>query len=170
MVEFSSIILQFAQQGEKTGWTYIEIPFHIAEALKPGNKKSFRVKGMLDAYAIRGIALLPMGEGNFIMALNAEMRKALKKRKGAIVHANLEVDNDYCIEPPADLMDCLEDEPGAIAFFNQLAKSHRDYFVKWIDSAKTFETRSRRIAQTVIAMAKGWDYGTMIRTFRKDRL
>jgi hypothetical protein len=26
MVEFTTTILQFAEQGEKTGWSYIEIP------------------------------------------------------------------------------------------------------------------------------------------------
>lgn len=167
MVEFDTIILQFAAQGEKTGWTYIEIPADIASQLKPGNKKSFRVNGMLDNFSIRGIALMPMGEGNFIMALNAEMRKGIRKSKGAMLHVRLEVDTDFKIEPPGDLIECLEDEPGAIEFFNNLARSHRDYFVKWIESAKTFETRSKRIAQTVTAMSRGWDYGQMMREFRK---
>jgi hypothetical protein len=49
--------------------------------LRPGNKKSFRVKGKIDAHPIRGIALLPMGGGRFIMALNAEMRKEMEKGK-----------------------------------------------------------------------------------------
>ena len=71
MVEFTTIILQFAEQGEKTGWTYIEIPADIAQQLSPGNKKSFRVRGMLDGFAVAGMALMPMGEGNFIMALKA---------------------------------------------------------------------------------------------------
>ena len=31
--------------GEKTGWSYIEIPAAIAQQLKPNYKKSFRVKG-----------------------------------------------------------------------------------------------------------------------------
>ena len=170
MVEFTTIILQFASQGEKTGWTYIEVPADIAGQLKPGNKQSFRVKGTLDAHAIRGIALLPMGEGNFIMALNADMRKGLRKKKGAILNVKIEADNDFSIEPPAELLECLEDDPSGEEFFNSLPRSHRDYFVKWIESAKTFETRSKRIAQTVIAMGRGWDYPTMIKEFRKEKL
>jgi hypothetical protein len=167
VVDFNTIILQFASQGEKTGWTYIEIPADMASELKPGNKQSFRVKGMLDNHPVNGIALMPMGEGNFIMPLNADMRRGIRKSKGAMLHLCLEVDLDFKIEPPADLLECLEDEPGAIDFFNSLAKSHRDYFVKWIESAKTFETRSKRIAQTVTAMSRGWDYGQMMREFRK---
>ena len=41
MVRFSTIIKKFADQGEKTGWTYIEIPHTIADQLKPGIKKHF---------------------------------------------------------------------------------------------------------------------------------
>jgi hypothetical protein len=38
MVDFTTIILQFAEQGEKTGWTYIEIPADVAQEMKPGIK------------------------------------------------------------------------------------------------------------------------------------
>lgn len=168
MVEFSTIILQFAEQGEKTGWTYIEIPADVAQQMKPGNKKSFRVKGMLDAFAVRGMALMPVGNGNFIMALKAEVRKGIHKRAGAMLQVRLEVDNDYRVEIPADLQECFDFEPETWKFFNSLAKSHRDYFIKWIESAKTGETRAKRIVNTVNAMLRKWDYGKMIREMRKD--
>src|SRR4051812_18122609 len=93
MVQFTTTILQFAEQGEKTGWTYIEISADIADKLKPGNKKSFRVKGKLDNYPIKKIALLPMGGGKFIMALNAAMRKSIGKRKGAMLKVQIEEDH-----------------------------------------------------------------------------
>src|SRR3712207_1634443 len=85
MVQFTTTILKFGQNGEKTGWTYIDIPARIAGKLSPGNKKTFRVKGKLDSYVISKVALLPKGEGDFIMPLNAAMRKAIKKQKGASV-------------------------------------------------------------------------------------
>lgn len=75
MIEFKVVIEKFSKQGEKTGWTYIEISSEIAQKLKPGNKKTFRVKGFLDNFYFEGIALLPMGGGNFIMPLNASHRK-----------------------------------------------------------------------------------------------
>jgi hypothetical protein len=168
MVDFTTIILQFDEQGEKTGWTYIEIPADIAQQMKPGNKKSFRVKGMLDAFPVNGMALMPMGEGNFIMALKAEVRKGIHKHAGAMLQVRLEADNDFKIEVPDDLQECFDFEPEAYEFFNSLAKSHREYFIKWIDSAKTNETRAKRIINTVNAMLKKWDYGQMIRAMRKD--
>jgi hypothetical protein len=168
MVEFTTIMLQFAEQGEKTGWTYIEIPADIAREMKPGNKKSFRVRGMLDALPVRGMALMPMGEGNFIMALKAEVRKGLHKNAGAMVHVKLEEDVDYKVEVPADLQECFDFEPETWEFFNSLAKSHRDYFIKWIEGAKTSETRAKRIVNTVNAMLRKWPYNVMLREMRKN--
>jgi hypothetical protein len=168
MIEFTTIILQFAEQGEKTGWTYIEIPADIAQQMKPGNKKSFRVKGMLDAFPVSGMALMPMGEGNFIMALKAEVRKGIHKRAGAMLQVRLEVDNDFKVEMPDDLQECFDFEPEAFGFFNSLAKSHREYFIRWIDSAKTNETRAKRIVNTINAMLQKWSYSQMIRAMRKE--
>ncbi|MEO6851112.1 MAG: YdeI/OmpD-associated family protein [Mucilaginibacter sp.] len=168
MVEFTTIILQFAEQGEKTGWSYIEVPADLAQQMKPGNKKSFRVKGMLDAFPVKGMALMPMGEGNFIMALKAEVRKGIHKNAGAMLQVRLEEDRDFKIEMPDDLKDCFDFEPEAYDFFNSLAKSHREYFIKWIESAKTNETRAKRIINTVNAMLRQWSYSRMIREMRKD--
>jgi hypothetical protein len=168
MVEFTTIILQFNEQGEKTGWTYIEIPADIAQQMKPGNKKSFRVRGMLDAFPVQGMALMPMGEGNFIMALKAEVRKGIHKNAGAILHVKLEEDKDFKVEMPADLQECFDFEPEAFEFYNSLAKSHREYFIKWIDGAKTNETRAKRIINTVNAMLRKWSYSQMIRAMKGE--
>jgi hypothetical protein len=167
MIGFDTIILQFGEQGEKTGWSYIEIPAHLAQELKPGNKKSFRVRGMLDSLPVSGMALMPMGEGDFIMALKADIRKALHKSKGAMLRARLEEDTDFRIEMPDDLKECFDFEPEAFAFYNTLPKSHRDYFIKWINDAKTNETRAKRIVNTVNAMLRKWNYGQMMREMKK---
>jgi len=137
--------------------------------LKPGNKKSFRVKGKLDDHPIRRVALLPMGEGDFILALNATMRKAIRKNKGAMLKVQLEVDNAK-IEPPSDLLECLADEPSAMEYFKSLPKSHQNYFGNWVRSAKTDATRAKRIARVVMAMVKKQNYGEMIRSGQQDKL
>ena len=119
MIRFTVTIHQFGEQGEKTGWTYIEIPADLAEKLKPGNKKSFRVKGKLDQYPIKSVALLPMGGGSFIMALNKTMRKGIGKNKGAMLKVQLEEDlQQYQLN--AEFMECLKDEPGAKVFFGTI--------------------------------------------------
>ena len=158
-------------RGEKTGWTYIEVPADIALKLKPDNKKSFRVKGKIDDFPIHAVALIPMGEGDFIMALNAEMRKSIGKRKGAKLQVQMEVDNAP-LPVSEELMTCLEDEPEALEKFNALPMSHRNYYSNWIQSAKTEPTKAKRIAMTINAMLKGWDFAQMLRAERaaKDML
>ena len=166
MITFSATILRFDAQGEKTGWTYINIPAEIAAQIQPGNKKSFRVKGKLDNYAIKGIALLPMGNGGFIMALNADIRKAIGKRKGAVVKVQLETDVPYQLN--AAFMECMADEPAALAYFKSLPGSHQNYFSKWVESARTEPTKVKRIAEAVSALSRKMGYGEMIRA-RKNQ-
>ncbi len=168
MVQFTAIIQQFGEQGEKTGWTYIAIPVDIAEQLHPGNRRSFRVKGKLDAYAISGVALLPMGGGSFILPLNAPMRKALRKKKGAQLTASLSVDKQELVVP-AELLECLSDEPEARAFFEQLKPSHRNYFIKWIGGVKSEPAVAKRIAQVVNAMVRKQDFVAMIRSHKAEK-
>ena len=162
MVKFTTTIHKFEQQGEKTGWTYIEIPADIAQQLKPGNKKSFRVKGKLDDFKFDGIALLPMGGGIFIMALNAGMRRGIGKRKGAMLKVQLAEDEKGFVFNK-DFIDCLNDEPKAKDFFQTLTGSHQKYFSKWIDDAKTEPTRVKRMTMSVNALAKKWGYPQMLR-------
>lgn len=167
MINFKTTILKFASLGEKTGWTYIEITAELADKLYPGNKKSFRVKGKLDSYSIKGISLLPMGEGIFIMAINGAMRKAIGKQKGALVQVQLQIDSvPYQLDKA--LMECLADEPAALSNFKLLPRSHQNYYSKWIDSAKTTPTKTKRIAMTVNAMIKKIDFGQMLRSAKDD--
>lgn len=167
MVTYTAIILKFGDMGEKTGWTYIDIPADIAQQLKPGNRKSFRVKGTLDEFAIAGVAVMPMGEGNFILTLNADMRRGIRKREGAMLKVSIHEDVDFKLIVPDDVHECLADDPEALEYFNNLLESHRRYFVNWINSAKTIPTRARRIAQTCHAMANHMDFAQMIRAGKK---
>jgi hypothetical protein len=168
MIRFKGLIEQFREKGEKTGWSYIEVPLDIAEQLKPENKKSFRVKGKLDNYSFEGISLLPMGEGNFIMALKASIRKVIEKQKGDTVLVTMEIDSK---EKPlsAIFMECLEEEPKGLNFFNALPESHQKYFSNWIESAKTESTKAKRIAQAVNALSIGLGYGEMMRMNKRSK-
>ena len=92
MIFFSSEIEKFDKMGEKTGWTYVFIPFDISEKINPKVKKSYRVKGTIDKLPIRQTSLLPMGDGNFILPLKADLRKKLKKQQGEKVKLALEIE------------------------------------------------------------------------------
>lgn len=162
MIRFTTTIHQFGEMGEKTGWTYVEIPADLAETLNPGVKTSFRVKGKLDAHPVKALALIPMGGGRFIIPLNATLRKAIGKKKGAMLSLQLELDKKgYQLN--AEFLACLADEPAAEKHFKSLPGSHQNYFSKWIESAKTEPTRVKRIAMAVTALAKQQGYAEMIR-------
>ena len=55
-----------------------------------------------------------------------------------------------------------------MVFFKTLSGSHQRYFSKWIDSARTEQTKSKRIAQSVNALAKKKGYPEMMRALKKD--
>lgn len=162
MESFSTIIHRFDKKGEKTGWTYIEIPADIANSLKPKNKMAFRVKGLLDDFPIAQVALIPMGEGVFILPLNASIRKGIRKKEGAMLLVKLEEDKSPLLLD-SDFTACLEDDEGAEAYFKTLTKSHQQYFSKWIASANTEETKAKRIVMSVNALSKQMGYPEMIR-------
>ncbi|MEI9933349.1 MAG: YdeI/OmpD-associated family protein [Ferruginibacter sp.] len=61
------------------------------------------------------------------------------------------------------------DEPEALAFFNTLPNGHKNYFGGWIRSAKTEETKTKRIAQAVNALSKGYRFNIMIRMLNADK-
>ncbi|MGZ8516054.1 MAG: YdeI/OmpD-associated family protein [Chitinophagaceae bacterium] len=166
MIHFNVIIHKFEKQGEKTGWTYIEIPADIAQQLKPGNKKSFRVKGKLDNYRIAGVSLLPMGGGSFIMAINGAMRNGTGKKQGAMLKIELEEDKKpYLLNK--EFVECLADEPQALASFRAMPRSFQNYYSKWIESAKTEPTKTKRIAIAVSTLAKGMNFSEMLRSLQK---
>ena len=169
MVRFSTTVLKFGEQGEKTGWTYIVINASQAQKLKPGNRKSFRVKGLLDKFVIRNVAVMPMGDGSFVMPINAAMRKGTGKRKNDEILVQLEADTSELKLPP-ELEAGLKDEPEAKKIFYSYAKSHQRYFINWIDSGKTDSTRVKRAALAINALLHKMNFAEMLRAIkaRKD--
>jgi hypothetical protein len=149
MLQFTTTLYKFDKQGEKTGWTYFEISAKQAHQLKPNCKVSFRVKGSIDSFSFQKTALL----------------KATGKKLGDKIKVALEAD-DRKLELSADLMKCLKEDPMAMEFFSALPKSHQNYYSKWIESAKTKQTKTKRIVVSLIAFAKKQSYGEMMRGYK----
>ncbi len=159
---FQTELLKFGAKGEKSGWTYIEIPASLAAQLKPDTRTSFRVKGSIDQYQLSQVALVPMGEGDFILPVNTTMRKILRKEAGAKVHVTLALDESEVVLS-ADLLACLEDAPEAKAYFEKLPGSHQKYYTRWIESAKTPGTKAKRITQAIMGMTQKMNFGETLR-------
>lgn len=162
MVSFKGQIEKFNKKGEKTGWTYVTIPLKIADKINKGVRKSYRVKGSMDDLSITGISLIPMGEGDFIIPLNAAMRKVIRKSIGESIHLKLELDKaEKALSE--ELVTCLEDDPVAHEAFYKMPKSHQRYFSNWIESAKTPETRVKRITKTMVGLSRGLSFGEIMK-------
>ncbi|HYF70625.1 MAG TPA: YdeI/OmpD-associated family protein [Ohtaekwangia sp.] len=162
MIAFSTRVKKFDKKGEKTGWTYIEISKRYADQINPGCKTSFRIKGKLDHHEIGKTALLPMGDGDFILPFNSAIRKGTGKKMGDLIKVEITLDTRE-LTLSKDFVRCLKDDPIAFGFFKSLPKGHQNYFSKWIDSAKTSATKTKRITMAVIALALKQGYGEMIR-------
>ena len=168
MVTFKAMLQKFGSMGEKTGWTYIDIPEKIAQNIKPGFKKTFRVKGKIDEHCIKGLALTPMGDGNFILAVNASIRKVIKKIEGALVKVNIEEDTEEILSD-AELLECLKDEPAAYDYFKKLSPSHQNWFSNWVKNARTQTTKTKRLAIIVTACVQKLHFAEMIKMYREEK-
>lgn len=163
MLQFEAVLRKFSEKGEKSGWTYIELTPEELELLAPGMRKSFRVKGKLDAHAFEGVAVLPMGDGSFILPVNAAMRKGVRKKEGALVRVSLSIDEtEYQLN--ATLVEALSLSDSASRAFYAMPRSHQNYYSKWVDAAKTEPTRDKRLTLIVISLERGMNYSEMIRS------
>lgn len=168
MITFTATIQKFDKKGEKTGWSYIEINAAQAKKLKPDTKTSFRVKGKLDSYPLKQTALIPMGDGKFILPINGTMRKGTGKKHGDKLKVTLEIDESKFVMN-ADFVDCLKDDPPANTFFKTLSAGHQRYFSKWIDSAKTTPTKTKRIVTAVNALSRKMGFPEMLREEKRNK-
>lgn len=164
--QFNSTILKFESKGEKTGWTYVVIPDDIIKKLKLKDKKGFRIKGVMDNVSFEKLSTYPIGGGEFIIAINGEMRKKLGKKEGAMLSTKFEMDENINWECK-ELMDCLKEDPEALKRFKALLPSHQNYHHRYVDTAKGAATKAARIVNTIHALYKGQDFGEMIRSLKK---
>ena len=169
MVNFNAEIERFEKNGEKTGWSYVFVPEVLAQQIKPNDRRGMRVRGQIDQVAIHGKSLIPMGGGDFILALDAKLRRRLQKEEGSVVNLSLEHDVDFNIEMPEDLEVCLAQEDGLLEHFLSYTKAHQNYFINWLNTAKTEATRTKRLVMVVDAMAKKQDFGLMLRSNKREK-
>lgn len=136
----------------KGGWTYALLP-----EVAPDRSAHFgwvTVKGTIDDFPLKNYRLMPMGKGQLFLPVNATVRKTIKKAAGDLVHIVLYADKDP-LEIPEELLTCLKDDPHAHKIFRSYSEGEQRAFIKWIYSAKTDETRVRRITSTLLKLSRG---------------
>jgi len=168
MHSFKAIIEKFLKKGEKSGWTIIEIPDDILLKLKRKDKKEFRIKGVIDDVKFERMATFPIGEGRYIIALNADLRKKIQKKEGATVSLKIALDKSGAPQAQ-ELLDALNDDVIAKKQFDSLTPSHQNYFHQYVITAKGIDTKAGRIVNSINAMYKKQNFGEMIRSLKKEK-
>ncbi len=94
--------------------------------------------------------------GRSLVPLSAANRAAAGVAAGDVVDVEIVLDDEPReVALPADLAAALATEAEARAFFDALAPSHRKEWVRWIEEAKTTDTRAKRIEKTAAALRAG---------------
>jgi hypothetical protein len=94
--------------------------------------------------------------GRFMLPVSAEVREAARVAAHETVDVDVELDTaPREVTVPADLSRALSREPAARRFFEGLSFSNKQRIVIAIESAKTPETRERRIAKSVSSLRDG---------------
>lgn len=135
----------------KGGWTFAAIPEIKAEKKMPFGW--VKVKGKIDTHEIKNYHLMPMGNGQLFLPVKADIRKKIGKKAGDFVSVILFADTDP-VEIPEPFLACLMDDPAAHEQFLTYPDGEKKTFINWIFSAKTEETRVKRIVKTIEKLVK----------------
>lgn len=146
-MKFHTTIKQ--SDGTATG---IVIPDEVVTTLGAGKKPP--VKMSVNGYSYRStVATI---DGRFMVGFSADHRAASGLKGGDEVDVEIELDTEpRTVEVPADLQLALDAEPAAQATFDKLSNSLKGYHVYQVTSAKTDETRQRRIEKSISTLREG---------------
>ena len=132
--------------------TGIEVPAAVVAKLGSGKKPAVRVT--IKGYTYRS-TVASMG-GRFMVPVSAEVREAA----GVAARDRVDVDVELDTAPrevtvPPDFSRAVSRQPAAKRFFEGLSFSNKQRIVIAIESAKTPETRERRIAKAITTLREG---------------
>jgi hypothetical protein len=145
---------KFKSKLKKVGsWTVIVVPIDAKKIFGTGGY--VKIKGTVDDLSFKGMTLMPMGDGNHCLPVNAEFRKTIKKDAGDTVTIAFEKDNDKpIIEIPDELKGAFKASKEAKKLFDSSSPSMQKQYCKYISEAKQKETRERRAVDTVLRLEK----------------
>jgi Bacteriocin-protection, YdeI or OmpD-Associated/Domain of unknown function (DUF1905) len=137
--------------GGKTA-TGLQVPDEVVDGLGGGKRPAVKVTVAGHTYrttvAARG--------GMFLVPLSAENRTAAKVEAGDEVEVDIELDTEpRVVTVPDDLAEAFTKDSQAQHNFDAMAFTHRNEYVRWIESAKRPETRERRVSEAVTALHEG---------------
>lgn len=131
--------------GGKTA-TGLPVPDDVVEVLGAGKKPAVTIT--LGGHSYR-TTVAPMGGANFV-PLSAEHRTAAGVAAGDEIDVEIVLDTaERTVDVPPDLVEALDRAGAARGAFDALSYTRRKEWARLVESAKTPETRQRRIAKAV---------------------
>ena len=126
--------------------TGIEVPPEVIEQFGAGKRPPVVVT--IGSYTYRSTVGV-MG-GRSLIPVSADNRRQAGIAAGDDLDVTLELDTaPRHVELPADLAEALSKDDAARRFFEGLSASHKKWHVQSVESAKTPETRQRRIGKSM---------------------
>jgi len=130
---------------------FITIPFDPNDVW--GIKQRHHITGSVNRHRVRGS--LGSDGTQFFLPLGTAWRRDCGLDVGAPVEVILSPEGPQSEQLSSDIIQALEAEPEAEAFFDALATFYRNNYIKWIESAKRPETRSKRINEMIDLLQAG---------------
>jgi hypothetical protein len=128
---------------------FIPVPFDPKPVF---GKVRAPVKVTLNGYTFRS-TIAAMG-GTVCLPLRKSNREAAGLEGNETLEVRLDLDEETReVKPPADLVKALKAESGAYERWKEMSFTHQREYAEAVESAKRPETRQRRIANAVKAIA-----------------
>ena len=129
--------------GNNTG---IVVPTELIEQLAGGKRPAVIVE--VNGYEYRNT--VGIMRGKYMISVSAAIRKDTGLKGGDPIHVSLTVaDKPRPVDLPTDFAAALAANEGTRAFFDHLSNSLQRYHIDLVNSAKTEETRQRRIDKAI---------------------
>lgn len=146
-MRFHTTILQ--NEGTATG---IRVPDDVVEAFGAGRRPPVVVT--INGFTYR--STIAVMDGVYMVGVSAENRAGTGVKGGDEVDVDIELDTaPRTVDVPIDLAAALDAAPKARETFDALSNSNKGYHVSQVSTAKTDETRQRRIARSVARLREG---------------
>lgn len=130
---------------------FVALPFTPREVW--GRKPRFYVAGTINGIAVRG-TLGAEGQ-DYFLRLGAAWLRDSGIAVGDTVSVCLAPEGPQVETVADDIAAALLENPKAHKFFDGLTTFYRKNFIRWIESAKREQTRTKRIAEMVEMLCEG---------------
>lgn len=146
--------MKFTAELESTGKTTagFEVPAEIVDKLGGGGHP--KVSVTVNGYTFR-TSIARMG-GRYLLGVSVERRTAAGFSAGDVLDVDVELDTaPREVDVPEELAAALAADAAASEFWQTLSYSKQQWHVAQVTSAKTEETRDRRIEKSIGMLREG---------------